>query len=146
MYIYIYIYMQAAKGYGLKLKKGKKLSDTTMLSVFSGVPQSKELVDAVLARSRAQPSICGMAVKDSIKVFACVPDVLAHATTDSESDQLVMCNVAPSHDLVRREHALHVAAAPRQHHFAAGEEQHRAARPMNADGDRGKLLLVVHAV
>jgi len=88
--------VQAAKGYGLKLKKGKKLPGTTMLSVFSGVPQSEELVDAVLARSRAQPSICGMAVKDSIKVFACVPDAIAHATTDSESEQLVMCNVAPS--------------------------------------------------
>jgi hypothetical protein len=88
--------VQAAKGYGLKLKKGKKLPDTTMLSVFSGVPQSEELVDAVLARSKAQPSICGMAVKDSIKVFACVPDVMAHATTDSESDQLVLCNAAPS--------------------------------------------------
>jgi len=88
--------VQASKGYGLKLKKGKQMPGSVMLSVFSGVPQSEEQSHGVLLRSKAQPTICNMAAKDDIKVFGCVPDVNAHATTDCESDSLVMCNIAPS--------------------------------------------------
>ena len=88
--------VQAAKGYALKLKKGKMVPGSMMLSVFSGVPQSEEQVDAVLLRSKAQPTICGMAAKDEIKVFGCVPDAQAFATTDADSALLVLCNAAPS--------------------------------------------------
>jgi len=88
--------VQAAKGYGLKLKKGKRVPGSMMLPVFSGVPQSEEQADAVLLRSKAQPTICGMAAKDEIKVFGCVPDAQAFATTDADSSLLVLCNAAPS--------------------------------------------------
>jgi len=88
--------VQASKGYGLKLKKGKHMPASTMLSVFSGVPQSEEQSDGVLLRSKAQPTICNMAAKDDVKVFGCVPDAQAFATTDAESEMLVLCNIAPS--------------------------------------------------
>jgi hypothetical protein len=88
--------VQTAIGRGLKLRKGKLVSPSCLLGVFAGVPQSEELVDGVQARSRLQPSIANLVAKDAIKVFACIPDALAHATLDSESDTLVMCNVAPN--------------------------------------------------
>ena len=88
--------VQASKGYGLKLKKGKRVAPATMLPVFAGVPQSEEQADAVTVRSRAQPTICGMTGKDDVKVFGCVPAPQAFATTDADSELLVLCNATPS--------------------------------------------------
>jgi len=88
--------VQTQTGRGLKLRKGKLVQPSCLLGVFAGVPQSEELASAVQARSRAQPSISNTVAKDGVKVFGCVPDVMAHATTDTESDSLVMCNIAPS--------------------------------------------------
>jgi len=88
--------VQTATGRGLKLRKGKLVQPSCLLGVFTGVPQSEELVDAVQARSRMQASIASIVAKDGVKVFGCIPDSLAHATTDSDSDHLVMCNIAPN--------------------------------------------------
>jgi len=87
---------QTVAGRGLKLKRAKTVPSSCMLSVFSGVPQSEESADAVILRSKAQASICNVVVKDNIKVFACTPNSLAHATTDSESNDLVLCNMSPA--------------------------------------------------
>lgn len=86
---------QTAAGRGLKLKKARKVASSCMLSVFSGMPQGEERADEVMMRTKAQATICNLVVKDNIKVFGCVADPLAHATTDTESDALVLCNMSP---------------------------------------------------
>ena len=66
--------VQTQTGLGLKLRKGKFVQPSCLLDAFAGVPQYEDLANAVQARSRAQPSIANIVVKDGVKVFGCVPE------------------------------------------------------------------------
>jgi len=85
---------QAEKGMGVKFRKGKQVDADSMLTVFAGIPQREEDADVVLARSKNQVAVQKMVFRGSMKVFWCRPDALSHATKDTKTGELVLCNVA----------------------------------------------------
>ena len=86
---------QALKGQGIKICTGKTVPPGAMLGVFAGIPQREEDAHAVAQRCRAHPPIANVLMKDTVKVFACRPDTVSHATTDEETGLLVLCNASP---------------------------------------------------
>ena len=83
---------QALKGQSIKICSGKTVSQASLLGVFAGVPRCEEDAHALAVRSKAHLPIANILMKDTVKVFACVPDPLAHATTNDETGLLVLCN------------------------------------------------------
>ena len=59
---------------GTQAPQGQTRAAIVLAGCIAGVLQYEDLANAVQARSRAQPSIANIVVKDGVKVFGCVPE------------------------------------------------------------------------